>query len=536
MFRQLSDSEQELVRATLARSRLLGHAATDPAARARFLEIISSQVRLNRLRAGEVVCRAGDYGSDIYFVLEGSLREVVRDPEGLVVLPDPEMRLSAEPERRFWRRSRPREEDILVVDANVRRTIDNLDEVLARCDTTRLGEPDVAAVGTFGVLTRSAFPRTVFAETPVRLIAVHWRAVRDLMALFEPVRHAVTACCRDEIADLVRAGQFVIAALSKVPEREAVRLIEGAEFRFLRAATSGVEAVRQGEPVNEALAVVSGIGRLRHGAESRSVGFARRGDVVGLAALRAATGQGAASAVTLDFLGDTSVLAFDAAMLRELCLPYLDDDDVASSDPASVVEMGGGQPQDLSELQRRSEEAPLLDFLLDDALVRGRSAMLIDQERCVGCDACVRACADTHAGTPRFVRSGPAAAGYAVANACMHCEEAPCLVNCPTDAIFRKFSGEVLISEVLCIGCGTCAAACPYDNIRLVEMGDSPDVRERSSPVAVKCDLCLEQRGGPACVRACPHEALGRVDLASREVIGQFAGGARVGTLTSRRR
>jgi Fe-S-cluster-containing hydrogenase component 2 len=30
---------------------------------------------------------------------------------------------------------------------------------------------------------------------------------------------------------------------------------------------------------------------------------------------------------------------------------------------------------------------------------------------------------------------------------------------------------------------------------------------------ATKCDLCIDQFGGPACQRACPHDALTRIDV-----------------------
>ena len=555
MFRQLTRSEREVANATAARSPLLRQAAADAAMAPRMHEIMARYARFVQVRAGDVLCRTGDYGSELYFVVEGSLREVIRDRDGVLSIPDPEVRRPAG-SGRWWRRLRKRpEDDILIVDANVRRTIDNLDEVLERCETARftsgpaasigreLGHPAEGpgpgdVIGTFAVLTRSAFHRAVFAETPSRLLAVHWRGMRDLMALFEPVRKAVGARCRAEIVDLVRSGAFEIPVFSKLPEDVFPNLVERADFRFFRGDPSGFTALRQGEPIREVLMVASGIGRLRHesAGRSRSVGFARRGDVCGLAALAAGGRDPALSATTLDFTGDTSLLALPAAALLEDCLPFLSEDDIVRSDPAAGVEMGDAGPIGLAELHSRSREAPLLDFLVDHAFVRGRHAMVLDLARCVGCDACVRACADTHGGVPRFVRTGPAVGGYAIANACMHCEEAPCLVNCPTDAIFRKFSGEVVVSEVLCIGCGTCAVACPYDNIRLVEMGDDAGQKEQSSPVAVKCDLCIDRKAGPACVRACPHDAIGRLDLAGHELVPRLAAGVPLRTARSTRR
>ncbi len=540
MFRQLSASEQEAVRQAVTESPLLSGIAAEPTASARFEEILAQYVRPVRFDAGQVVCREGDYGSVLYFVLEGSLRVVVEDREGAMTLSDPPSLVSIGPKRRFWNFWKaPEEEEIFVVDASVRQTLANMDEVLESCDTVRL-EPssaDDVIAGAFAVLTRSAFQRTVFAETPVRLLAVHWRGMRDLTALSDPARRSINAHCLAEIVDLVRSGAFAVPVFSPLPRDALTVLMETADFRFAGGPSSGFTALRQGEPVREVFVVVSGFGRVRHlsAGRSHSVGFVRRGDVFGLAAL-AAGGQGSASKTSLEFLGDTSLLVLPGTVLMEDCLPFLSREDIARSDPAAPVELGDPDTVTSAALRDRSREASLIDFLVDNAFVRGRQAMVIDQTRCVGCDACVQGCADTHGGVPRFVRQGPAKGGYSVANACMHCEEAPCLVNCPTEAVFRKFSGEVVVSEVLCIGCGTCTAACPYDNIRLVEMGLNAEAKERSIPVATKCDLCIGQETGPACVRACPHDAIARVDLTDHELVGRLAAGAPLRTVRSKGR
>jgi Fe-S-cluster-containing dehydrogenase component len=112
-----------------------------------------------------------------------------------------------------------------------------------------------------------------------------------------------------------------------------------------------------------------------------------------------------------------------------------------------------------------------------------------------------------------------------VANACMHCADPVCMIGCPTGAIHRtEQGGMVVINDDTCIGCGTCANSCPYDNIRLVEIRDMDGNllldRDTQRPIqkATKCDLCATNPGGPACVRACPHDALRRVDFDTEEV------------------
>ena len=88
--------------------------------------------------------------------------------------------------------------------------------------------------------------------------------------------------------------------------------------------------------------------------------------------------------------------------------------------------------------------------------------------------------------------------------------------------------GQVAINDSTCIGCATCANSCPYDNIRMVEARDSNGALIRDTatkaPIfkATKCDLCLDQLGGPACQRACPHDALERVDMQNLPDLGRW--------------
>jgi Fe-S-cluster-containing hydrogenase component 2 len=102
----------------------------------------------------------------------------------------------------------------------------------------------------------------------------------------------------------------------------------------------------------------------------------------------------------------------------------------------------------------------------------------------------------------------------------MHCVDPVCLIGCPTGAIHRvSHGGTVVINDDTCVGCGTCAGSCPYDNIVMVAIrgGAGEVLRDPADgePIlkATKCDLCSEQPTGPACVQACPHDALQRVDF-----------------------
>jgi len=41
---------------------------------------------------------------------------------------------------------------------------------------------------------------------------------------------------------------------------------------------------------------------------------------------------------------------------------------------------------------------------------------------------------------------------------------------------------------------------------------------------ATKCDLCVDQWGGPACQRACPHDAMVRMDMGDRDALASWLG------------
>ena len=176
--------------------------------------------------------------------------------------------------------------------------------------------------------------------------------------------------------------------------------------------------------------------------------------------------------------------------------------------------------EEQSKIETAASPQTTLDFFIDSRLVNGTRAMAIDTTRCVDCDDCLRACAATHDGVARFIRNGPRQGAMMIANACMHCTDPVCMIDCPTGAIHREpVSGSVVIDDERCIGCATCAGSCPYGNIRMEPVRDADGSRHidaDGSEVlrATKCDLCVGQPGGPACKRACPHDALMRVDLA----------------------
>jgi Fe-S-cluster-containing hydrogenase component 2/CRP-like cAMP-binding protein/thioredoxin reductase len=178
-------------------------------------------------------------------------------------------------------------------------------------------------------------------------------------------------------------------------------------------------------------------------------------------------------------------------------------------------------------------------FLVDNGLGEATDVLLIDENLCIGCDNCERACADIHDGLSRLDReAGRTFAHLHVPTSCRHCEHPHCMADCPPNAIQRGPDGEVLIDDT-CIGCGNCVRNCPYDVIRMdakppekpsllrwMLFGRGPGPGEApyswrkknaaqdadaSAKLAIKCDMCTGIDGGPACVRSCPTGAAIRV-------------------------
>jgi Fe-S-cluster-containing hydrogenase component 2/CRP-like cAMP-binding protein len=179
----------------------------------------------------------------------------------------------------------------------------------------------------------------------------------------------------------------------------------------------------------------------------------------------------------------------------------------------------------------RMEAAPeagdLISFLMQQGLGEATDVLLIDEALCIGCDNCEKACAETHGGTSRLDRSaGPSYAQVHVPTSCRHCEDPHCMKDCPPDAIRRAPNGEVYVQDS-CIGCGNCERNCPYGVIQMAGTkedspgliswllsgrGPAPGARKpldsnSAAKKAVKCDMCKDLSGGPACVRACPTGA-----------------------------
>lgn len=163
-----------------------------------------------------------------------------------------------------------------------------------------------------------------------------------------------------------------------------------------------------------------------------------------------------------------------------------------------------------------------------------KRGMVFDLRRCIGCNACVVACKQENSLPDGvfFTKTlseeygvYPAANRVYIPTLCNHCENAPCEKVCPSGATYTRDDGIVMVDGDKCIGCGTCAVACPYDqrtqfdadNLKNGMFGDGnltdfeKQGYDRWTPGTVtKCDFCSQRVDAgldPACVVTCPTDA-----------------------------
>ncbi len=410
--------------------------------------------------------------------------------------------------------------------------------------------------GESAVMGRNEMPNTVVAKTSCVVLEIRWQGLRELR-LREPVfKSYIDTLYRERgLFDyLLEVPLFKQLPKEKVRELARTALFEThGEFEWHKKFQTAKKTIiddsydhlietepvvaEEGSYPDGLLLVRNGFGRIsrkvNHG--HYTFGHLTSGDLFGLEETYDSWRAGSRISLKNSFraLGYTDIIRIPSGWLEKNIFKSGDAktkkalNELLANRLNNLIE----QPQTTSKKDKsdgnNSTSSNIVDrkiteFVVENRLINGTQTMMIDLERCVRCDDCVTACANAHDNNPRFNRHGLTfgtdSGKYMFANACMHCVDPVCMIDCPTGAIHRSEEGVVTINDSTCIGCSACANSCPYDNIRMVQARDGSNkayVDENNLPImkATKCDLCSETSAAPACERACSHDALTRIDL-----------------------
>ena len=483
--------------------------------------LASSRSRL--LEPGEILYREGEYGRDLYFILEGRLEMAASDYDG------------------------------------------------AQLPVAILKRGEFA--GDDGMLTGHPYNATVRAQTAALVLQTPEQVIQRLLELVPAARAVFERAnyARSLISILKRMALFqgvADADLKELMRRASIREYDRNERLF-------AQDERDGRPDRETLHILlAGFVKVaRHDppgldgrkGNERIVAYRQGGDYFagGLDLL----GDGRAVSVTTInrcrvaevprqamlalFARYPEVSARFAARLRQ----YLE-----TAVSTQGYRLSSGPLQHLATTNRAVDALAQdgLHSLLSDGVVEGTGVLVIDLDKCIHCDECEDACERRH-GHSRMNRKGMVVGNISIATACRQCQDPVCML-CSRAGIARHPNGEVYITES-CIGCGICAERCPYGAISIVHIEDeaapgnswqrfsqfftkgagkerarrslpvlsveaaggnyvSPGpldsfqprnpLEEMRKKVAIKCDLCAGYKD-QACVQACPTGAAIRI-------------------------
>lgn len=463
-----------------------------------------------RLRAGEIVCRKDEPGNTAFIIKSGKLEVTVplTGVQGRSGLFGGVLRFRAPVFR------------------------------------TQLSAADVIA-GEMACLSGSPRAADVVVLEDAELWEVRRNVLDRLMRL--PSRRAkFEAGYRDRSLNLALQSTELFNDLAQEEYDRVVEYLR-ARISFLRV-TPGQVLFRQGEPASDLYLIRLGHVRVAVQQPNQEVRVLTRGPgtifgEIGLLALSALDAAKPADeidralALALEQAGAEADALIPTGVRSATCsaLNYLE---LARLGRADFLELLRRFPilrrrlveQSLISLRSDTEINPIVSQFVEQGLYEGQSILVLDLDLCTRCDECTKGCIREHGdeshGVPitRLLRDGRRFGDYLVATSCRSCTDPHCMSGCPVDSIHRGKHLQIVIEDH-CIGCGLCAANCPYGNIfmvpnrrRSVEVLDEEhpgEIRQIAQLKAATCDLCDAEGNRsapkPQCVASCPHEAASRL-------------------------
>jgi len=526
-------------------------------------KILRMHSRLVACETGDIIVREGDWGNSAFFVLSGEVAVELEAPgeflsKTALGRQDSQRKNLYQAIAQLWsNHSEPEYRDTTKKAWDDKRTavredgrricIQDVPQVLTDFKTVSMRAGEL--FGELAALGRTARTATVFAVSKSKLLEIRWQGLRDLIKKDTGMRASLDERFRSNALRSFLRGVPFLQHLTANEEtldllvREAQLETYGeydragslknlADVNAQRNLIDEPLIAEEGHYANAVFLIRSGVARVsrRHHHGHQTLSYLTPGKTFGFEEIESGwqAGESVPFRFSLRAIGYLTAVILPAELIENIFLKTKSPTTPAHQknlpEPlASFKENGKGLKENAKGLKENGKgliDPDFMEFLVQERFVNGSATMLINMDRCTRCDDCVRACAATHDNNPRFLRQGPIHGNIMVARSCMHCQDPVCMIECPTGAISRELNeGEVAINDSTCIGCGACSRNCPYEAIRMVEIRDSQGLFIRAEkdrePItkATKCDLCVDQHGGPACQNACPHDALARIDM-----------------------
>ncbi len=460
-----------------------------------FLELNRNAIVERRFRAGEIICREGEFGATAFYIVDGIAEVYLASPIAHVKTEGSargflsklkSLLTSRQQDERKEESTRP----YIPIDASVDLPYQN--------PIAELGPGEL-----FGEMTcMSYYPRsaTVRAKTDCTMLEM-LRNVLDIMQRNKSFREQLDRTYRKRALDSHLRSVPVLAPLTANFIDHLREHVELLSFQ------PGQVICTQGEVADSFYLVRLGFVKVSQHRPGGDIvlAYLARGSYFGEMALLTGTPR-TSTCRALDHVEVVRIPGDDFQLMLDR-FPEI----------RRKLEAAAAEHEEQNR-QRVMQVADIpVDQFLNQGLMEAQSLLILDLDRCTRCDQCVRACADAHDGVSRLIREGLRFDRYLVATSCRQCRDPLCMVGCPVGSIRRRDSLEVIIED-WCIGCGQCANNCPYGNINMhpfpVELYDPSYPGRRIASVKVKatsCDLCLDHEE-PSCVYACPHDAAHRVN------------------------
>ena len=206
----------------------------------------------------------------------------------------------------------------------------------------------------------------------------------------------------------------------------------------------------------------------------------------------------------------------------------------------AAVEIKAEEAYYRQTLLKLEDRGDILDLYVRQGFEYAHAIKVIQTDKCIDCDECVKACEDRH-GIARIERFGPRLGLIQFTLNCRSCQDARCIDVCNFDAI--GYDAQCVEPEVIvydnCVGCTLCAKACPHEAIRMVDLKPEPvdlvgmvqgsrskrpptvlatgeegrkaPKKKKAKRIANKCDHCFGYED-LACISACPTGAIIQID------------------------